>query len=644
MRKMQNKQTGITLIALVITIIVLLILAGVSISMLTGDSGIMTNAQKSKISTTFSTYKEEVELYKNSKIAENTNFLENTLEASKISLSYNTKKEDEKGNIKSIITTISHEDLEKFEIIKGKLLINTKDINEIKVAQSLGIQVNPYDITEEGELLSSDGNLLLVDETGTLKIPDTVTKIGEGAFAQVEGLKTIIIPGSVKEIGKNAFAYNLTLETVIMEDGIERIGNTAFRSCTKLKNVSMPESLIEIKYGAFYGCTSLEKIKIPPKITKIERDTFGGTTSLKEIVLSDNMETILAGSFTSTSFKEIVLPESIKKIEAGAFYGNVQLSNIIIEGKNPQYVYENGMLMTKSKDDVVFISDKYLTDTNIFTIPDGIIRFDMPLHRYTNITKIIIPKTTEYINVDDLPTSINEIELANTNKKYYINENKKILYTQDTKEIVMCYSKDENINLKEEEILRIGNYAFKQAVNAKNIILPSSLKWIGSQVFNTCQKIEEIKIGASVDYINPIFKYGNYAGKVIIDENNPNYMIENDILYNKDKTKLCRVLYKIKGEFDVDESVQQIGELAFHNQYEMTNINISKSVKGIDNSFNYCNGLIEVNIPNNVEKIHTGAFAQCNKLESINVDMAENSISGAPWGATKGMRVVKWLR
>ena len=35
-----NKQKGITLIALVVTIIVLLILAGVSISMLTGDNGI----------------------------------------------------------------------------------------------------------------------------------------------------------------------------------------------------------------------------------------------------------------------------------------------------------------------------------------------------------------------------------------------------------------------------------------------------------------------------------------------------------------------------------------------------------------------------------------------------------------------------
>ena len=46
---MENK--GITLIALVVTIIVLLILAGVSISMLTGENGIIKNATKAKEST-----------------------------------------------------------------------------------------------------------------------------------------------------------------------------------------------------------------------------------------------------------------------------------------------------------------------------------------------------------------------------------------------------------------------------------------------------------------------------------------------------------------------------------------------------------------------------------------------------------------
>ena len=47
-----KNQKGITLIALVVTIVVLLILAGTSIAMLTGDNGIITNAQKSQASNT----------------------------------------------------------------------------------------------------------------------------------------------------------------------------------------------------------------------------------------------------------------------------------------------------------------------------------------------------------------------------------------------------------------------------------------------------------------------------------------------------------------------------------------------------------------------------------------------------------------
>ena len=42
------KEKGITLIALVITIIILLILAGVTISLLTGNNGILTQAKVSK--------------------------------------------------------------------------------------------------------------------------------------------------------------------------------------------------------------------------------------------------------------------------------------------------------------------------------------------------------------------------------------------------------------------------------------------------------------------------------------------------------------------------------------------------------------------------------------------------------------------
>ena len=57
-----KNQKGITLIALVITIIVLLILAGVSIAMLTGDNGILSNARDAQTETVESSNEEMVKL------------------------------------------------------------------------------------------------------------------------------------------------------------------------------------------------------------------------------------------------------------------------------------------------------------------------------------------------------------------------------------------------------------------------------------------------------------------------------------------------------------------------------------------------------------------------------------------------------
>ena len=62
MKKFKNANKGITLIALVITVIVLLILAGVALATLTGDSGILSNAEKAKEQTNLANSKEQVEL------------------------------------------------------------------------------------------------------------------------------------------------------------------------------------------------------------------------------------------------------------------------------------------------------------------------------------------------------------------------------------------------------------------------------------------------------------------------------------------------------------------------------------------------------------------------------------------------------
>ena len=60
--KKSRKNNGITLIALVITIIVLLILAGISIAMLTGDNGILKKATTAKNTTNQTSAEEKVKI------------------------------------------------------------------------------------------------------------------------------------------------------------------------------------------------------------------------------------------------------------------------------------------------------------------------------------------------------------------------------------------------------------------------------------------------------------------------------------------------------------------------------------------------------------------------------------------------------
>ena len=71
MEKNLRKNSGITLVSLVITIIILLILAGITIATLTGENGLFARAQRAKIKSQLASAKEEVSLAIAAKISEN---------------------------------------------------------------------------------------------------------------------------------------------------------------------------------------------------------------------------------------------------------------------------------------------------------------------------------------------------------------------------------------------------------------------------------------------------------------------------------------------------------------------------------------------------------------------------------------------
>ncbi len=69
-RRNVKSTRGITLIALVITIIIILILAGISIASLTGDNGILTKADTAKEENRAATIEEEKNLWKSNQVAD----------------------------------------------------------------------------------------------------------------------------------------------------------------------------------------------------------------------------------------------------------------------------------------------------------------------------------------------------------------------------------------------------------------------------------------------------------------------------------------------------------------------------------------------------------------------------------------------
>ena len=630
-----KSEKAITLVALVVTIIVLLVLAGVAISLSIGNNGIISRGELSVEGNKLASYKEKLEMYKAEKIIENETFLAETLSAGKNTLEYNTKKEIG-GTILNIIPELDERYIDKLEIIKGELFFTSTDKKEVQAAKIAGIEFNPYKI-EDGVLESADTNLELMSPDGTLTIPSNVTKIGSGAFSGLEGLKRVIIPGTVKEIASEAFSYNSTLEEVIIMDGVEKIGERAFAASNKISTIILPESITEIGTEAFRD-TNIVEITIPSKVKELKNGTFANCVKLTKVKLKEGLETIGANTFGNcTNLENIVIPNTIVTLKEGLFGGCNKLTNITIN--NDLYVYESGLLMPKNRETVLYISKTYIESEDTFSIPEGIKNFKISLSEYKNIKTINIPKSLENLNRGMFPPSIENVNIAEGNTRFSV-ENKQ-LYEGNI--LVLSFTQTENIKFK-EGINRIGVGAFRPEKIAKIIELPDTVLAIENSAFvMETNTLEKIKIGKNVTFIGSRAFINTPHAKVEIDNENKKFQIENEVLYSDNKTVLVCPLYKISGKFKVIDTVKEIAEYAFYEQREMTELELSKNTEVLKDGFLLrCNKITKIEIPNTIKEINAKCFNECMNLAQVIIHKKKGEIANAPWGIPKGERVIKY--
>lgn len=155
-----------------------------------------------------------------------------------------------------------------------------------------------------------------------ISIPKYVKRIGENAFDGCYSLKHVSFSSSsfLKIIDKCAFRDCSSLIDVKLPDSVSYIGDYAFSRCKSLIEISLPLTLSYIQAYAFSGCKSLENIEIPPLIKKINFGLFKGCLSLKNVIIPPSVIEIEASSFKNCPFlKKEMFPSTVAYIDEFVF-------------------------------------------------------------------------------------------------------------------------------------------------------------------------------------------------------------------------------------------------------------------------------------------------------------------------------------
>ena len=374
--KSYNQEKGITLIALVVTIVVLLILAGVSISLVLNNNGVIGKAKDAKNSTEKGQAQDEVNLAINYlQIEDATSTLtredkrkiledelrkisaDSSVSISGLGYKITHKKYDffvdEDLKISSSGKTFDAVEWDKKAAPEDVFIWKSDDPNNADYGVIIGYKKNvdnytilrfPSRCTEIDNIYNSDMYKDTGDDEPTVRsytknilkveMPNTVKKLGKEAFSGNFGgfyfssLERVELSKSLSKIEDYAFYCCKNLKYIEMSNNITEIGYRAFSECENL-NIQIPESVTKFDMYAFYGCKALESITIPKSVKKIEYGSFYGCTNLQQINLPEGLEEIGHSAFQECkSIKSITIPEGVKKFGDRSFQDCTNLQQI----------------------------------------------------------------------------------------------------------------------------------------------------------------------------------------------------------------------------------------------------------------------------------------------------------------------------
>ena len=447
-----------------------------------------------------------------------------------------------------------------------------------------------------------------------------VSSIGIHAFFQSQ-ITIVTIPNSVTKIGDGAFSYCNNLTSII-------VANDNPHYC------SVNGALLDKQQTTFIKCPCGVKGSyiIPTGVESIEQEAFSHCLGITSITI----------------------PNSVTSIAIGAFTGCKSLTSIIVASNNPNYSAIDGILFNKQLTTLIqYPNGKQGT----YSIPNSVTNIEhYAFGDCSGLTSVFIPDGVTSIGNNAFSNVLNVVYFGPVTGSpwgaRFINSHidGNIVYRDGTKRnLLACSNVAQGDIIIPDGVMNIADEAFSGCSGVTSIEIPNSVTSIGDMAFSYCSSLEHITIPKSVTHIGSgAFMFCNKLTSIII----PNSITSiEDLTFDK-----CIGLTSVK----IPNSVTSIGWMAFEYCNSLTNVTIPSSVtsigedafwmvtnivyngtaKGAPWGARYVNGYTEGNyvysdankstlvscslatqgdimIPNNITNIADSAFAFCSSLTSI---------------------------
>lgn len=428
------------------------------------------------------------------------------------------------------------------------------------------------DVKPDNIIIRPDGSLTLVDYDGMF-------------VSSMKGCKS-------PTIGTKDFSHPLRT----MDDFDETIDDFSLASIAlSLKAISMNSTLLDT-YGASDRLLFSEKDYRTPSNSKVISALQGLMCDKDFCTLYSLFMLALARKELSTcSFRlfigeKPILPQTIEDLPTKAT--EEELKETFVDEWGVKYSKDGRKLLKAPqklngtysiKEGVRIICDKaffYCRSLTDIVIPDSVTSIgDKAFFRCSSLTSLVIPDGVTRIGTGTFfgCESLSSLVIPNG---------------------VTC----------------IGDGAFSGCRFLSGIVIPNSVTSIGDCAFGGCSSflIKYISIPKSVICLNGN-PFVNWNGK--LECLSPNFIYEDDVLFNKDKSKIISFRNQAIRSYIIPSSVTSIGDSAFAGCSSLSNIAIPSSVNSIgDKAFWNCCSLSSIVIPNSVTSIGDRAFDNCSSF------------------------------